>query len=189
VGQQGGRFFAIVDGASGTNCTDPNPTCKTEDLTVSHNTVDDVGDLLFCVTTNGFINLDWKDNLINGNSGRGIFDCGGATSSSYGSTRLTQAWGATWNWDYNHIALSGTSGEDSAQNPQAMNAYPTNASTFMWTNRAARDYTLAAGSPAKNTASDGTDRGVNFVTYNAARAGNVPADTQAPAVPTNLMVQ
>ncbi|MEC4888798.1 MAG: hypothetical protein RI101_01955 [Nitrospira sp.] len=165
-----GAIYNIVDGASGSNCQDYMTTCKMEDLTIAHNTIDD-GTRLFCVTTNGQIALDFRDNLINNNAGRGLFDCGGSTSSNYGTTRLNEAWsGTTWNWKNNRIAMTGN-GESIAQYPQGTNSYPTSYTNFLWTDRVNRDYTLQAGSPAKNTASDGTDQGVNFSVYNAVRSG------------------
>jgi len=193
-----GALFSIMDGGGGntgtnTNCTDPSPTCKMEDLSITHNTIDDVRDRLFCVTTNGQINLDFKDNLINNNGARGLFDCGGNVSTNYGSARLSEAWtGASATWTNNIIANIG-SGESSSNYPQASNSYPANYTSILWTNRTTRDYTLQPGSPAKSAASDGTDLGVNFNTYNTVRAGGVGsgsggADVTPPATPQNVTI-
>jgi hypothetical protein len=59
----------------------------------------------------------------------------------------------------------------------------------MFVNAASSDYTLAATSPGKNAASDGTDMGARIcaVGPNPTCAGF--GDTLAPAAPTNLTVQ
>ena len=185
-----GSFYSIMDGATTNGCTDPTPTCKMEDLTIAHNTVDDVRDRLLCTTVNGHIGLDFRDNLINLNSGRGVFDCGGSTSVNFGSARLSEAWGATWTWTNNRITTFSISGESDAGYPQGTNTYPSSYQSFLWTNRATRDYTLLTGSPAKGAASDGTDQGVNFSAYNAARAGGGGggADLTPPATPQNVNI-
>ena len=167
-----GSMMRITMG--GASCTDPNPNCKLNDFTFSHNTVDDIGSVQMCVMQDGVtprvnVNLDYRDNLINNNAGRGVFDCN--VSASYGTNQLNRSWpGPTWSWTNNRIAMNG-SGENTANYPQGTNSYPTSAFSFLWTNQAARDYTLQAGSPANNAASDGTDQGVNFSAYNTARAG------------------
>ena len=179
-----GAIYNIVDGASGSNCQDYVTTCKMEDLTIAHNTIDD-GTRLFCVTTNGQVNLDFRDNLINNNNGRGIFDCGGSTSSTYGLVRLAEAWpGSTWSWINNRIAIvaNGESISSPSYPTTNGNTYLSSASSFLWANRATRDYTLLAGSPAKGAASDGTDQGVNFVAYNAARSESVVPPPPPPPV-------
>jgi len=186
------RLFQIALGGggssgTGTDCTDPTPTCKIEDLTFVHNTVDDLGNAIVCVMGGGERNLDWRDNLINANGSRGVFDCNGGFSSHYGTTILNEAWGATWTWTNNSIAAIG-GGESGGDYPQGTNSYPASYTSFLWTNRATRDYTLQAGSPAKNTASDGTDRGVNFALYNAARAGGSGGDTTPPGIPQHLII-
>ena len=181
-----GSFLTIA--AGGERCTDPTPTCKIEDLTVTHNTVDDISGRLFCVMRDGARDLNYRDNLINNNAARGLLDCDGGAGGHYGTTRLNEAWGATWSWVNNSIAMSG-GGESTANYPQGTNSFPSSADSFLWTNQAARDYTLQAGSPAKNSASDGTDRGVNFTAYNAARAGSSGGVLTPPSIPRNLLIR
>jgi len=155
----------------GRGCTDFVTTCKLEDLTFRHNTIDGIDKDLICFTSAGEVNLDYRDNLINNGNANGIYGCdAGHKIGGGGIAQLNTDWGATWTWTYNRIAMGNTT--DAALMPQAPtyvgNAYPTSSSTF-WTNPAAGDYTLAVGSPAKNAASDGTDQGVDFSAYNAAR--------------------
>jgi len=187
-----GRFYQIQGGGQGTNCTDPIPTCKNENLTIAHNTIDDVKEALFYNDASGFggIGLDFRDNLINVNGGRGAY-----SMSLWGTNLLNAAWGTTWNWANNRLAGIG-GGEDTGLYPQGTNSYPANITNFLWTNRAARDYTLQSSSPAKGTASDGTDQGVNFSAYNTARAGGSvggtggggSADLTPPATPQNVQI-
>jgi hypothetical protein len=146
-------------------CTDPTPTCKLEDLTISHNTVDDIGDRLFYVDQTGAQGFDFRDNLMNVNGGRGAFN-----PLLYGTNFLSDTYSTTYTWTNNRLA--GIAGEeDTALYPQSINSYSSSHTNFLWTNRGTRDYTLQAASPAKGAAYDGTDQGVNFSSYNAARAG------------------
>lgn len=185
-------------GVSSSGCSDPNPNCKIDDLTIRHNTVDDINVAELCVMQVGpspriNVNLDYRDNLVNRNNGSGVYDCN--VNNLKGTNKLTEAWpGPTWTWVNNihawNTSGSGGSGESFASYPQGNgNQYFANASSFLWVSKAARDYTLQAGSPALNTASDNTNVGVNFVLYNAARAGaGPPPDTTPPAIPLNLTV-
>ena len=187
-----GRFYQIQGGGQGTNCTDPTPTCKNENLTIAHNTIDNIAEAMLYMDEAGFggINLDFRDNLINVNGGRGAY-----SSALWGTNVLTSGWGATWNWANNRLATIG-GGESTSLYPQGTNSYPASYTTFLWTNRAARDYTLQAGSPAKGAASDGTDQGVNFSAYNAVRAGGSGGsagggsgtDLTPPATPQNVNI-
>ena len=138
---------------------------------------------------NGQINLDLKDNLINvGTGGRGLHDCNGG-NPGYGTQRLNDAWsGPTWSMVGNTFGGS-WSGESFSNYPQGTNSYLSNSSQFLWTNAVAHDYTLKAGSPAKNSASDGTDRGVNFTAYNAARSGGSGGDLTPPTPPQNVTIR
>lgn len=185
-----GAIYNIVNGGTGSNCQDYVSTCKMEDLIISHNTIDD-GQRLFCVTTNGQVNLSFKDNIIN-SKGRGIFDCGGSTSIKFGTARLNEAWpGSTWDWSHNRIAGIDDTGPNSYLSyPQGTNSYSSDSVSFMWNNRAARNYSLISGSPAKGAASDGTDQGVNFTAYNAARSGAsvVVPNIPVPKAPTKLRI-
>jgi hypothetical protein len=178
-----GETFAIHNG--GTTCTDPTPTCKNEDITFSHNTIDNVGDGVLSTSISGQVGLDYKDNLINANGGRGA-----RNFTTYGTAYLNADW-ASWTWTNNRIAGIG-GGESTANYPQGTNSYPASYTNFLWTNRASRDYTLQTGSPAKGTASDGTDQGVNFTAYNAARTsksgGGGGADLTPPATPQNVQI-
>lgn len=181
-----GRFFQIQ--AGGSICTDPTPSCKNQDVTIAHNTVDDVVEAMFYKDDGsiGASGLDFRDNLINVNGGRGAY-----SMSAWGTNVLNAIWSSTWTWTNNRLAGIG-GGEDTGQYPQGTNSYPSSYTNFLWTNRAARDYTLQAGSPAKGAASDGTDQGVNFSAYNAARAGRsvggVVAALVPPAAPQNVVI-
>lgn len=178
-----------VDG-TGTNCTERDDTCKLHDLTVRHNTIDlgAAGTSIMCVMSQGQKNMDWKDNLIDAAGGAGVLDCNGAMTGSRGTTILNLAWGTSgYTWNYNGIADISVGGEGSSIYPQAQNIYWASGSSILFTNQAAGDYTLQSGSPAKNAASDGTDMGVNFTTYNAARAGgsggvSTPSPRFSPAI-------
>ena len=158
-----GAFYSMQNGGHG--CTDPTPTCKNEDITIAHNTVDDVHAYMFFASLPGQVGLDFRDNLINVNGGRGAF-----SPSFWGQNFLNSAFGSTWSWTNNRLAGIG-GGENTSAYPQGANSYPASHTNFLWKDHAARDYTLQAGSPAKNAASDGTDQGVNFSAYNAARSG------------------
>ena len=188
-GDQCGNFFSIQRGGYLTQCSDPTTTCQIEDLTIAHNTVDGatIHHALY-VDSAGQINLDFNDNLINSKLGYGIYSPG----IIYGTAALNFGWaGPTWRFTNNSIAgLGGNSLPSSAYPQGSGNSYPTLSSSFLWTNAASGDYTLQTSSPAKGTASDGTDRGVNFAAFNAARAGSTPppVDTQAPAPVTGLVV-
>jgi len=171
-----GAFYSIQMGGT-TLCTDYVVTCKNEDLTITHNTVDDVAHHVLYVSTGQQKNLDFRDNLINdgGGSSYGIFGNAALGSpfestQNFSATLLGNAWGATYSFTFNRIAGLGGNGQSPSFYPQGTNSYPSSYTSFLWTNPAARDYTLQAGSPAKNAASDGTDQGVNFSAYNAARA-------------------
>lgn len=199
-----GRFYSIQTGGS-TLCTDYVYTCKNEELSITHNTVDNVVQYTLGISSGMEVNLDFKDNLIADGGQYGI--CGNAETgtstpgaTSCGSTLLSRAWtwsgswgSSTYNFLNNGIAglgSSGCCGPNSSSYPQGTNWYPLNASSFGWTNRSLRDYTLAAGSPARNAASDGTDMGVNFTAYNAARAGTGPPPTDIipPTAPTGVTI-
>lgn len=197
------RFMSIAVGGGsinglGTTCTDPSPTCKVEDLTIRHNTVDmgSTGAGMFCIMSAGQLRMDWKDNLINAGGGPGNFDCNGALTGVRGQAILDLAWGASgYTWAGNGIAAIAVGGEGSGIYPQGNgNIYWPALSNILWTNPASGDYTLQAGSPAKGKASDGTDMGVNFTTFNAARAGgnNIigggSTDTTPPATPQNVTI-
>lgn len=178
-----GAFYSMQ--AGGSNCTDPTPTCKNEDVTISHNTVDDVSNWMLYADQSGQIGLDFKDNLINVNGARGAF-----SPAIYGTNFLNAAFGSTWTWTNNRVAGIG-GGESTSLYPQGTNSYPTSYTDFLWTNRASRDYTLQSGSPAKNAASDGTDQGVNFSAYNAVRAGGSGGsgtDLTPPSTPRNVNI-
>lgn len=199
------RFMSIAIGGgsvsgTGVDCTDSSPTCKVEDLTIRHNTVDmgTTGGGMFCIMSARQLRMDWKDNLINAGSGPGNFDCNGGMTGVRGQAILDLAWGASgYSWLNNGIANISVGGEGSGIYPQGNgNIYPASATSFLWTNPVAGDYTLQAGSPAKNAASDGTDMGVNFTAYNAARAGGSiaagggvgGADLTPPATPQNVNI-
>ncbi|MDO8742766.1 MAG: Ig-like domain-containing protein [bacterium] len=187
-----GHFFTIQNGGGTSNCTDPTPTCQHEDITISHNTVDDVGSNIMQIQMPGAVGLNFKDNLINSNGSYGIFGGGGTGITVFGTNLFNYGWpGPTWTFANNRIAGIGGNSLDSSAYPQGTNSYPADVSSFLFTNRAARDYTLQSGSPAKGAASDGTDQGVNFAAYNAARSGGTPPpaptpDTSAPSVPSGL---
>ena len=183
-----GALLSIQPG--GGSCTDPGAggTCKIEDLTFQHNTVDDIQSWAVNVAQAGQIDLDFKDNLINANNKYGLF---GQYPLVFGTNLLNAAWaGPTGTMTNNSIAAIGN-GDNSANYPQGTNTYPSSYTNFQWTNRAARDYTLQAGSPANNAASDGTDQGVNFSAYNAARAGGSggSADLVPPAAPQGVFIR
>jgi hypothetical protein len=185
-----GAVYSIQNGGS-TLCTDPVPTCKIEDLTIAHNTIDNTNNHVLYAAQAGQIDLDFRDNLINSNGSYGIF---GSEPTTYNAvTLLNTAWaGPTWLFRNNGVSNIGGLGLGSSTWPQGNgNQYPASYTNFLWTNRAARDYTLQAGSPAKNAASDGTDQGVNFSAYNAAQAGTgqPPPDIIPPAAPTGVTVR
>lgn len=180
-----GGWILIQDG--GASCTDTAPSCELQDLTIAHNTVDDIHEFTFYVVNTHQTGLDFRDNLINAGGGRGAF-----SEALWGTNFLHTHYGATYTWANNRLAGIG-GGEDTALYPQGTNSYPTSFANFMWTNRAARNYTLQAGSPAKNAASDGTDQGVNFSSYNAARVngsagGSGGGDPTAPRPPQQLRI-
>ena len=192
-GSSCGEFYSISAGSNQAGCTDPTPTCKMEDLTIAHNTVDNINGngWVTYVDNAGHVNLDYKDNLINSNGSYGIY--GISAGVTYNAvTLLNTVWaGPTWSFLNNSVAGIGGNGLASSTWPQGNgNTYPSNFSSFLWTNPASGDYTLQTGSPAKGTASDGTDKGVNFAAFNTARAGGtvVVTDTQAPAPVTGLAV-
>lgn len=189
-----GRFYQIQ--AGGSTCSDPSPTCKNQDVTIAHNTVDNVVEAMLYMDdgSKGAVNFDWRDNLINVNGGRGVY-----SASVWGTNGLTNIWGTTWNWANNRIAGIGNgNGESQDSYPQGTNSYPTNANTFLWNNpcpgsascNGTFDYTLKPGSPAIGAASDGTDQGVNFGAYNAARSGKgVGGNVAMPRSPQNIIIQ
>lgn len=163
-----GRFFQIQGGGVYPHCTDnATSNCKIRDLTISHNTVDDVVEAMLYQDESGYggTRVDFKDNLINVNAGRGAY-----SAAVWGTNLLNAAYSSTWVWENNRLANIG-GGENTANYPQGTNSYPASYTNFLWTNPVSRDYTLQVGSPAIAAASDGTDQGVNFTTYNAARAG------------------
>ncbi len=182
-----GGWIIIQEG--GTSCTDPGPNsnCELSDLTIAHNTVDDINEYMFYVLNTNQTGLDFRDNLINVNGGRGIF-----SEALWGTTFLSTHYGGTWRFINNRLAAIG-GGEETALYPKGTNSYPVDHTDFLWTNRAARNYTLQAGSPAKNAASDGADQGVDFSKYNAARAtsisgGSDSSDISAPHPPQQLRI-
>ena len=185
-----GRLMAISLGGGLTKCYDyAGTTCMLEDFSFFHNTVDNVESVALCAMGIGQINLDWRDNLISTNAASGSYNCN--TGNDYATVFLNKYWSGptwtnTWNWTNNTMsALS----DVIANYPQGTNSYPASATTIQWKNRATRDYTLQAGSPAKNSASDGTDRGVNWTAFNTAQAGGSGgADLTPPAVPQNVQV-
>ena len=185
-----GKVFQIATG--GPPCTDPTPTCKNEDVRISHNTIDNIGAFFLTTTSYGQLGLDIRDNLVNVNVNSGLNDQGGGNLT--GSAMLTEMAGATWTWVNNRFAaIAGTV----AGYPQGTNSYVANVSNFQFVNRCVTvpcngtfDYTLQPGSPAKNAASDGTDQGVNFGAYNAARSGGSGGgDLTPPAVPQNVTIR
>lgn len=183
-----GSFYSIQAGGY---CIDPTPTCKNEDITIAHNTVDGVSQSTLYVDSAGQIGFDFRDNLINNGGSYGIW--GIASGSTFNAvTLLNMAWaGPTWSFTYNRVAGVGGTGLDSSTWPQGTNNYPSSYTSFLWTNRATRDYTLQTGSPAKGAASDGTDQGVNFSAYNAVRAGGSSGggtDLTPPATPQNVNI-
>ena len=171
--------------SGGSTCVDTSPTCKNESVTITHNTVDNVGAFVLRSYIAGLSGLDFRDNLINANSQYGVFANFGA--NSWATTALNDIWtiSPNWSWTYNRIAEIGN-GDSSANYPQGTNSYHASYTSILWTDRAGLDYTLQAGSPAKSAASDGTDQGVNFTAYNAAQAGT--SDTTAPAAPTGVYI-
>lgn len=190
---QGGKFFQSSRGKN--VCSDASPNCQFDDLIITHNTIDNVRELSLCFMQTGVgneqnIDFDFKDNLINAPSGNGygIVDCN--AGGPWATNELNQAWGATWAWTNNTMVHPSIGSDGRANYPQGTNSYPTSASTIQWTNQGARDYTLLGTSAAKNSASDGTDRGVNFTTYTAARSGSTappPSDTAGPSTPTIIV--
>jgi hypothetical protein len=182
-----GTWIVIEEG--GTSCTDPGPgsNCELSDLRIAHNTVDDINEYLFQVVRKNQTGLDFRDNLINVNGGQGLLN-----EALWGTKFLNAKYGSTWTFINNRLAAIG-GGEETALYPQGTNRYPSSATSFLWTNRTGRNYTLQAGSPAKGAASDGTDQGVNFSLYNAARASrslstSALSDPAAPIPPQQLRV-
>ena len=187
-----GSVYSIQQGGVGTACTDPTPTCKNENLTIAHNTIDGTNKQVLYVDTAGQIGLDFRDNLINSNGSYGIFGIGAATIYN-AVTLLNTAWaGPTWSFTHNSVSGIGGNGLPSSTWPQGNgNSYPASSTSFLWTNAASGDYNLQAGSPAKHAASDGTDQGVNFTAYNAARAGGSGGggDVTPPATPQGVTIR
>ena len=182
-----GTWILIEEG--GTSCIDPGPgsNCELSDLRVAHNTVDDVNEYTFQVVRTNQTGLDFRDNLINVNGGRGILNGG-----LWGTKFLNVHYGSTWIFTNNSLAAIG-GGEETALYPQGTNRYPSSATSFLWTNRTGRNYALQAGSPAKSAASDGTDQGVNFSLYNTARSSrsvsaSALSDPAAPIPPQQVRV-
>lgn len=167
-----GAFYTIQNGAiNSTACTDPTPTCQMENLTIAHNTVNGVGSWILSdiPTTQDQIGLDFSNNLIGG-----CTNCSGmfriTPTQLYGSAMLAANWPGGYTMVNNLMQCCPSPGLDSTNYPQGTNVYTGN-TTGWWTNVAANDYTVPVTSPGYHTASDGTDKGVNFTTYNAAMAG------------------
>lgn len=182
-----GTFFNTTGGGAGVGCTDPNPTspgnCQMEDVTITHNTVHGVSisTRLFGGYSPDGKNLTVQDNLFAAGSNYGFFTTDG--SSLLGTAALNHVWshtpGASWIWTNNGLSNIGN-GDSSGSYPAGSgNTYPASSSTFAWVSPCTTayncsgtyDYTLQVGSPAIAAASDGTNQGVNFTAYNAARSG------------------
>ena len=182
-----GGWIIIQEG--GPSCTDPglSSNCELTDLTIAHNTVDDIKEYMFYVLNTNQTGLDFRDNLINVNGGRGAF-----SEATWGANFLNTFYRTTYTWANNRLAAIG-GGEETSLYPKGTNSYPVDHTDFLWTDRAARNYTLQSGSPAKNAASDGTDQGVDFNKYNAARAsgssgGSGSSDLSVPHPPQQLRI-
>ena len=180
-----GALYSIGAGGGLTKCYDVTTTCMNEDISFVHNTIDGIPEREIYASNGGLKNLDFRDNLINDGGGYGMY--GIDYANVWGTKMLNQVWGATWSWTCNTITGLGGIGRPSSEYPQGNgNSYPLSDTSILWTDptNPNRDYTLQAGSPAKNTASDGTDRGVNFSAYNAAQAGgSSDAGPTPPAIP------
>ena len=186
-----GAFYSIQ--TPGATCTDPSPTCLNEDITITHNTVDNVSHHTLTTASVGQLGLNFSDNIINDSSAYGIF-FSGCAPSQFGTNALNCGWGNNA-WTFANNSIAGIGGNDTGPStyPQGNgNSYPSSFTSFLWTDRTNRDYTLQAGSPGNNSASDGTDRGVNFTAYNAARAGGNgggSADLVPPASPQGVFIR
>jgi len=182
-----GRVISLQPAGGPTFCQDPSPNCMLEDLTVTHNTIANSTDWFFGMYQPTHNRLDFRDNVIDASSQVGLYACTPACAQ-YGTAGLNADWGATWAWTFNSIAAI-NNGVSSSQFPQGNNnVYYANSSSLLFTNAAANDYTLQTGSPAKNTASDSKDRGVDFVALNAALAGSGGGDVTSPAIPKNVTI-
>lgn len=177
-----GSVMSIAFGGSGSNCYDYVTTCKMEDLSFFHNTIDKVTQRWFCVMSAGEVNLDYRDNLINNNSSNGIYNCDSNTDG-IGTAALNVWYGGTWTMTNNTVAAVTSSG--SYPSGGSTNSYPASYTSIQWVTPCTAtppctgtyDYSLQAGSPAKSSASDGADRGVDLAALNAAHSGSGGSST------------
>ena len=192
----GNMFRTTFGGADGT-CFDwvPGGTCKLQDFRFAHNTVDHVGDRFWCVMApNNERELDVSDNIfVQLTNSSEVWDCNSGTAGTGPISMLNTWWSSTWTWDHN--TMYGATNPTAARWPQGNNVYVTTIPQIGFSNRTCTvapcagsylDYQLASN---KNTASDGTDRGVNFTALNAALAGGSSGDLMPPAPPQNLTVR
>lgn len=190
-----GSIMSITNGGGGSSCYDYLTTCKLEDLSFYHNTIDHVGQRWLCIMQSGEVGLDYRDNVINNNNGNGIYNCN-TGGDGIGTTALNKWYGSTWAMTNNTVAAV----VSSSSYPGGTNSYPSSYTAIQWVSPCTTkpcsgtyDYTLQAGSPAKNSASDGKDRGVDFAAYDAGRAntggGGGSTATTPPPAPANLIVQ
>ena len=156
------------------------------DVTISHNTVASPVTVSQGITLNfaggspatmpGFV---LQDNLFLAKNYPFVAGTGACYASSLG-TVLT---GYTWTNNVFAGPWSTPDGCASSYAPQSNgNAYPAGESSIGYVNPSGEDYSLAAGSPHKNAASDGTDIGVNWPALMAALG--TPTTTTATTTPT-----
>lgn len=178
------RWGASPSSSGGARLLQPN---NVEDLQLNHITMIDkdrtAGTAIFFVTNNNYrIRVS---NSVFGLGGYGMIGSGvgagiralnpGSGGSNNGCQRATNA---TWTINNNVMPAYGADVSCYPSQSQYQNYYVSNYSNVGFIDLAGGNYQLAATSPYKNKASDGTDPGINFTLLNQRIACTVQGLTQ-----------
>ncbi len=161
-----------------------------QDVNITHNTFIANGRTLECAEGRVFTNFNFNDNIVaSAGSDQGLI--GQLTNGgAYGNAFMNLAFGNTWQYRNNVSQLDAYW----RTNHPNTSTYVDNNSAFGFQNVSGGIYKLAANSPFKNTATDGTDPGVNWdelmartanVVSGASTGGGTtppPSDTTPPSM-------
>ncbi|GEM_PF-878612 len=161
-----------------------------QDVNITHNTFIANGRTFECAEGRVFTNFNFNDNIIaSAGSDQGLI--GQLTNGgAYGNAFMNLAFGNTWQYRNN---VSQLDAYWRANHPNT-STYVDNNSAFGFQNVSGGIYKLASNSPFKNTATDGTDPGVNWdelmartanVVSGASTGGGTtppPSDTTPPSM-------
>ncbi|HMR55314.1 MAG TPA: hypothetical protein PKD34_01830, partial [Candidatus Doudnabacteria bacterium] len=150
-----------------------------QDVNITHNTFIANGRTLECAEGRVFTNFNFDDNIVaSAGSDQGFI--GQLTNGgAYGNAFMNLAFGNTWQYRNNVLQL------DPYWRPIHPNTstYVDNNSAFGFENVSGGIYKLASNSPHKNTATDGTDPGVNWDELMARTANVVSGNSTGGGTP------